>query len=183
MPPPRKNAVFRENGICSVWKTTPWLASQDGKLADVRTIRAASVSSQAPPEALARSSMNSASLYAPGISAEGSACIIRKLRECRVLPPRNSRGAASAMSTEAPAWRAAMAAHKAAKPPPMTRTSALSGSFAIHASDNSRMSPTPKRFEVLLSRPLFIKSRRRRRSPQCRRPSLPRENPRGARRR
>jgi len=41
------------------------------------------------------------------------------------LPPRQARGAASSISTLAPASAAIKAAHKAALPPPMTSTSGL----------------------------------------------------------
>src|SRR6478752_6572944 len=47
----------------------------------------------------------------------------RRLRVCCELPPRHSRGEASSSSTLAPASRAISAAHRAALPPPMTRTS------------------------------------------------------------
>ena len=48
----------------------------------------------------------------------------RRLRVCAELPPRQSRRADSSSSTRAPASRAISAAHSAALPPPMTRTSA-----------------------------------------------------------
>src|SRR6218665_2988367 len=47
----------------------------------------------------------------------------RRLRVCAELPPRHARGADSSSSTLAPASRAISAAHRAALPPPMTRTS------------------------------------------------------------
>src|SRR5512147_3111396 len=47
----------------------------------------------------------------------------RRLRTCIELPPRHARGAASSSSTLAPASRAISAAHRAALPPPITRTS------------------------------------------------------------
>jgi len=47
----------------------------------------------------------------------------RKLRVCRLLPPRYGLGALSSNNTDAPASAAAIAAHKPALPPPMTNTS------------------------------------------------------------
>src|SRR5690606_41758216 len=47
----------------------------------------------------------------------------RRVRGCCELPRRQARGEASSSSTEAPASRAHRAAHNAALPPPMTRTS------------------------------------------------------------
>src|SRR5579871_4784365 len=49
----------------------------------------------------------------------------RRLRVWRLLPPRKSRGALSSMRTLAPRSRAQSAAHRAAFPPPATRTSYL----------------------------------------------------------
>src|SRR5690606_9430491 len=53
----------------------------------------------------------------------GASCMQRILRTCAELPPRQARGAASSSSTLAPASRAIRAAHRAALPPPITRTS------------------------------------------------------------
>src|SRR5437867_4716856 len=47
----------------------------------------------------------------------------RRLRVCRLLPPRKCLGAHSSRSTLLPARRAVMAAHNAALPPPNTKTS------------------------------------------------------------
>src|SRR6476646_704990 len=49
----------------------------------------------------------------------------RRLRTCIELPPRHAFGAASSISTDAPASRAISAEHKAALPPPMTTTSGI----------------------------------------------------------
>src|SRR3569833_2755809 len=49
----------------------------------------------------------------------------RRFRTCIELPPRQLCGADSRSSTDAPASRAISAAHSAAFPPPMTRTSGV----------------------------------------------------------
>src|SRR5436190_21006041 len=48
----------------------------------------------------------------------------RRLRVCRLLPPRKCSGAPSMTTTDAPFCRAASAAHNPALPPPTTTTSA-----------------------------------------------------------
>src|SRR5580765_6255719 len=48
----------------------------------------------------------------------------RRLRVCRLLPPRKCSGALSMTTTDAPVCRAASAAHSPALPPPTTTTSA-----------------------------------------------------------
>src|SRR5438034_757251 len=62
----------------------------------------------------------------------------RRLRVCRLLPPRKCLGAHSSRRTLFPARRAVMAAHSAALPPPSTRTSYMretsrTWSFACNA--------------------------------------------------
>src|SRR3954466_14086578 len=47
----------------------------------------------------------------------------RRLRTCRLLPPRNGRGARSSKTTREPRAAAASAAQSAALPPPSTATS------------------------------------------------------------
>jgi len=61
----------------------------------------------------------------------------RRLRVCWELPPRHSARAASSSSTLAPASRAISAAHKAALPPPITRTSIMAGNPAPDAARKS----------------------------------------------
>src|SRR5579863_2204757 len=55
----------------------------------------------------------------------GASCMHRRLRVCRLLPPRNSCGAHSSTSTRAPARAATIAEHNAAFPPPAIRTSLI----------------------------------------------------------
>src|ERR1044071_3224441 len=62
----------------------------------------------------------------------------RRLRVCRLLPPRNTRGARSRTMTRAPRSAAASAAHNAALPPPRTATSygsALNAQRVLNADD------------------------------------------------
>jgi hypothetical protein len=49
----------------------------------------------------------------------------RTLRVCDELPPRQAFGEASSIRTDAPASEATSAAHNAALPPPITKTSGL----------------------------------------------------------
>ena len=53
------------------------------------------------------------------------------------LPPRHSRGADSSSSTLAPASRAISAAHSAALPPPITRTSTMAALYGLAAGSGS----------------------------------------------
>ena len=57
----------------------------------------------------------------------------RKLRVWPELPPRHSRGADSSSITLAPASRAIKAAHSAALPPPITKTSKVINTFRAKA--------------------------------------------------
>src|SRR5437870_12368249 len=88
----------------------------------------------------------------------------RRLRVCRLLPPRKCLGAHSSRSTVLPALRAVMAAHSAALPPPKTRTSYMretsrTQSFARRVSERLRrpalflvlaFGPAPQRCQRLL---------------------------------
>jgi hypothetical protein len=58
----------------------------------------------------------------------------RRLRTCIELPPRQARGADSSIKTEAPASRAISAAHNAALPPPITRTSGIAADDTLSSS-------------------------------------------------
>src|SRR5438552_13835651 len=79
----------------------------------------------------------------------------RRLRVCRLLPPRKCLGAHSSRRTLLPARRAVMAAHSAALPPPNTRTSYMrkpsrTQSFARRVSERLRR---PALFLVLVLGP------------------------------
>ena len=105
------------------WKRTPRASAHAVASAEARMVMRASASSVAPPVTRRRSSQYSASAYASVSTEVGAVCMARRLRVCRLLPPRIARGACSTSSTRAPASRAVMAAHRAALPPPITSTS------------------------------------------------------------
>ena len=105
------------------WNRTPQLSIQGVTRDDCRMVIRASFSSVSPPVTRSRSSQYSSSRYDSVSTEVGPSCIARRLRVCRLLPPRNTCGACSSTITEAPVSRAVIAAHNAALPPPMTATS------------------------------------------------------------